>query len=226
MANHKRLNDEQERLLVAEYEDGQTTAVLAARFFASEATVLKVLKRHNVPLRRRKQIKLPAKLVEEMRQMYLSGATFQEVAKKYGHAVRTTREALKAVGVIPRPAGFQQGSAHHAWVGGRTVSKDGYVRVLIREDDPLYSMAQVKADGVRYALEHRIVMARHLGRPLRDDETVHHVDGNRANNALENLQLRNGRHGKGGTWLCADCGSCNIVPIPLPGDHRCRSSLS
>jgi len=53
------------------------------------------------------------------------------------------------------------------------------------------------ADGKRYQFEHRVVMERHIGRLLKSHETVHHKDGNRLNNSLDNLELWSSRHGKG-----------------------------
>jgi HNH endonuclease len=45
--------------------------------------------------------------------------------------------------------------------------------------------------------EHRLVMSRKIGRELFADETVHHKNGDRLNNSLDNLELWSNRHGKG-----------------------------
>ena len=40
-----------------------------------------------------------------------------------------------------------------------------------------------------WLMEHRVVMAESLGRPLHEHEEVHHLNGDRADNRLENLEL-------------------------------------
>lgn len=70
----------------------------------------------------------------------------------------------------------------------RRAYKNGYFRVVVPGKD---------GEPSREEFEHRYVMEQHLGRRLRRGETVHHKDGNRANNAIENLELFVNRHGPG-----------------------------
>ena len=90
---------------------------------------------------------------------------------------------------------YAVGPGHPQWKGGlanwRWVRQDGYVEVGRK-------------------LEHRLVMEQMMGRVLESHETVHHINGDRADNRPENLQLRTGRHGKGIIHHCLDCGSTNI----------------
>lgn len=72
------------------------------------------------------------------------------------------------------------GQNHPQWNGGRLVDKDGYVRVFF-PSHPNYK--------VRHIMEHRLVMEKHLGRYLAKNESVHHVNGVRTDNRIDNLEL-------------------------------------
>lgn len=53
------------------------------------------------------------------------------------------------------------------------------------------------AHKVGYVAEHRLVMETKIGRYLRPEETVHHVNGVRHDNRPENLELWTSRQPRG-----------------------------
>lgn len=61
----------------------------------------------------------------------------------------------------------------------------GYIELLILPSDQYFCMANKNG----FVLEHRLVVARSLGRCLEKWEVVHHVNGIKTDNRIENLQL-------------------------------------
>lgn len=82
--------------------------------------------------------------------------------------------------------GRMLGPRSPAWKGGRKTTSEGYVSVWISPDDFFYPMADRKRHRIS---EHRLIMAKHLGRCLHSWEIVHHKNGVRDDNHIENLEL-------------------------------------
>lgn len=86
---------------------------------------------------------------------------------------------------------------------GRNVSKNGYVYVFVGHH-PLYKDKR-RPDGKPWStdLEHRVVMAELLGRPLHSWENVHHKNGVRDDNRPENLEL----------WIKPQAAGCRLEDV-------------
>lgn len=68
---------------------------------------------------------------------------------------------------------------------GRIITPQGYVRILD------------VTKRQKYILEHRYIMEQYLGRYLTKKENVHHINGNKQDNRIENLELWNTSQPKG-----------------------------
>lgn len=70
---------------------------------------------------------------------------------------------------------------HGQWNGGRIIAGEGYYMVLSK------SHPRSNRDG--YVYEHILVIEKHLGRSITAEEAVHHINGIKTNNRIENLEL-------------------------------------
>jgi transposase-like protein len=198
------------------YEAGVTGTELAERYGVSHATIYSVLrgvgvKRRKRGARRTTRRLLAPEIEAAIIARYLEeGTTLVQVAGEFGVGYSTIRRTLMRHDVPRRghgPTANPIPRRDRVPIKLRQVTASHYMQVWLPRDDPMARMCQ----GRGFVLEHRLVMARHIGRPLTPTETVHHKNGNRQDNRLENLELRQGRHGPGQGWCCADCGSRNVV---------------
>lgn len=118
-----------------------------------------------------------------------------EKAIRYGRP--HTEESKRKMSEATRAKG-RTGPKSATWKGGRYLS-NGYAMVKLSSLSPteqtMFALMASRNDH-SYIPEHRLVVARSMGRALLPTEIVHHHNGVKDDNRLENLELHesNGAH--------------------------------
>lgn len=127
---------------------------------------------------------------------------------------------------MPMPEISGKNSPH--WKGGKIKSR-GYIMVY----SPKHPFCHARTKKV---FEHRIIMEKHIGRFLKPKERVHHINGIKDDNRIENLKLfscnaehmasehKNWFANKNNSLNKRQCHSCKkIMPLTTENFHKCKS---
>jgi len=108
----------------------------------------------------------------------LKGRIFSEESRKKMSESHTGKKLSKET--REKMSRQRKGKKHPQWKGGRKKRKNGYHEIYC----PSHPYAHDK-----YVCEHRLIMEQHLGRYLKPEEVVHHINGDIHDNRIENLEL-------------------------------------
>ena len=138
--------------------------------------------------------------------LYQSGSSTTQISAATGISLATVWRRLNAAGVMRNPRqsvllAISQGRAAAKLRGrGSFMSADGEAR--FREASKAAKLGKgrgwrITSQGyVQFTMGehaerpvHRVIVEQDIGRSLREEEVVHHVDGDRQNNSLDNLLI-------------------------------------
>lgn len=148
---------------------------------------------------------------------YLAGESAKDIADSVGISPKTVLYVLRKQGYSARPRAVANSTPRGRAGYKRVTTSSGYISTRIPKDHPYAAAGHAENESPHTVriLEHRLVMSEKLGRALRPDESVHHINGDRTDNRPENLELRQGKHGTGVAYRCLDCGSNNVETAAL-----------
>jgi hypothetical protein len=142
------------------------------------------LKKQRIPIHKQERFDPNSaceKNAEKVLTMCEDGMSLQEMAQAVGTTGVSVKRFLRRHGVTREFPTTKEGERHYAWKG-RLVDKDGYVLIHVKGHPNARKHTP-------YIFEHRLVMEESLGRFLAPDEVVHHINGVKDDNRIENLQL-------------------------------------
>jgi len=129
------------------------------------------------------------------KKLYREGLSVSQIARECGTGLTTISRWAARFGIRKmRPCKWmigRKGPKSPYWKGGKYQDRtSGYILV--------YSPNHPSAHKKGYVMEHRLIMESRLGRYLKKNELVHHKNGVKDDNRIENLEvvvvLRGGQH--------------------------------
>ena len=120
--------------------------------------------------------------LEGIASMYDSGMSQREIAEALGCSKSLVGKIMRRNNIKTAVTSSRiRGDASYRWKGGRWADNRGYIKILAPENPG--------ADGNGYVQEHRLVAERAIGRRLRSNEVVHHINGDSLDNRNCNLLI-------------------------------------
>jgi len=106
-----------------------------------------------------------------------------DIAKEVGCHVSTIKRGLKRFNIPIMTYGEKRkGKRGIHFINGISINSYGYIKIFM----PGHPFAMERG---KYVFEHRLVMEKYLGRYLKPEEVVHHINGIKTDNRIENLKL-------------------------------------
>jgi len=163
------------------YQEGLSTVAIAKQVGLSKGAVHSILRCRGVKLRG---------YSEGIKAMYPDGRKGELASNWRGgrRMQRTTQRkyhnGILQVAIADKTKLNRKGDSAGHWKGGRWRLPQGYIYIY-KPDHP-------HATKAGYVMEHRLLMEEHLGRVLDPKEIVHHLNGIKDDNRIENLLLMRG----------------------------------
>ena len=114
-------------------------------------------------------------MINQLENYLLNGKTYKEISLLMNKSIAALHHAKNRYLKIGRQnQGMARGINRPNFKGYRYNSSHGYI-----------------VDGKSLRYEHRIIMEKFLGRRLQSNEVIHHINEDKTDNRLENLQVTN-----------------------------------
>ena len=189
MANYKIDDLESVRMI---YENNGSIRLVAKKFNVGYRAARSAILRAGCtlhPTNNEKAAKIDDSLSNLIYDYYVNKKyTYRQIKEKTGLHNTLVKKILLNMGLTEdslQRRRVPSGRASSNWKTGRYVDENNYVRIRLERDHKF----NIMANSSGCVFEHRLVMAEHIGRPLLHHETVHHKNGDRQDNRIENLEL-------------------------------------